>query len=142
MLKIRLSRIGKRNAPQFRIVVAEHTAPVKGKFIESLGFFNPKDKTFKVDEERLKLWLSRGAKPSPTVHNKLVNLGIIKGPKLKASKKKRKKKKEEKVSKEETKEKVVEAKEETKEKVVEAKEETKEKQKPKEKKEVEVKKKE
>lgn len=90
MLKIRLSRIGKRNEPYFRVVVAQQRAPAKGKFVESLGFYNPQEKVFKIDEEKTKLWLSRGAKPSPTVHNKLVDLGIIKEPKIKVSKRKEK----------------------------------------------------
>lgn len=64
MLRIRLTRVGKKNRPQYRIVVAEHTWPIKGKFIEILGFYNPfiKEKKIFIDSERVKYWLSKGAK--------------------------------------------------------------------------------
>lgn len=77
MLRIRLSRAGKRNNPVYKIVVAEHHRPVKGKFIEQVGLYNPltKEKTFK--EDRIAYWLSVGAKPSQTVHNILVSNNII-----------------------------------------------------------------
>jgi small subunit ribosomal protein S16 len=50
-------------------VVQEHTAPIKGKFVENLGYFKPAEdpKVFKVDLERVKYWLSVGAQPSDTV---------------------------------------------------------------------------
>lgn len=69
MLKIRLSRTGKKSQPSFRIVVQEHTAAVKGKFIEALGYYRPatKNKDFKVNFERVKHWFSMGAKPSDTL---------------------------------------------------------------------------
>ena len=81
MLKIRLTRRGKRNKAFFRLVVAEHTSPIKGRFLEVLGFLNPhtKEKNFKAD--RIKYWLGKGAQSSDTVHNLLVKEGIVKGPK-------------------------------------------------------------
>lgn len=82
MLRIRLSRVGKRNNAQFRITVADgHRAP-SGKFIEILGHYNPhtKEKVFK--DERLQYWISKGAKPSSTVHNFLIDAGILKGDKV------------------------------------------------------------
>ena len=82
MLRIRLSRGGKRNNAQFRITVADgHRAP-SGKFIEILGHYNPhtKEKVFK--KERIEYWISRGAKPSSTVYNFLIDAGIIKGEKV------------------------------------------------------------
>lgn len=81
MLKIRLTRRGKKNKAFFRLVVAEHTAPIKGKFIEVLGFLNPhtKEKNFKTD--RIKYWIEKGAQCSDSVHNLLVANGIVKGPK-------------------------------------------------------------
>jgi len=81
MLKIRLTRKGKKNSAFFRVVVAEHTAPIKGKFLENLGFFNPhtKEKSFKAD--RIKYWIEKGAQCSDSVHNMLVSDGIVKGPK-------------------------------------------------------------
>jgi small subunit ribosomal protein S16 len=81
MLKIRLTRKGKKNSAFFRVVVAEHTAPIKGKFLENLGFLNPhtKEKEFKAD--RIKYWIEKGAQCSDTVHNLLVSNNIISGPK-------------------------------------------------------------
>jgi small subunit ribosomal protein S16 len=81
MLKIRLTRRGKKNKAFFRVVVAEHTSPIKGKFLENLGFFNPhtKEKEFKTD--RIKYWIEKGAQCSDSVHNMLVSDGIVKGPK-------------------------------------------------------------
>ncbi|MDA1060241.1 MAG: 30S ribosomal protein S16 [bacterium] len=69
MLKIRLSRTGKKRQPSFRVVVQEHTSPIKGKFIENLGSYLPatKEKTFTVDTERAKYWISVGARPSDSV---------------------------------------------------------------------------
>ena len=80
MLKIRLQRIGRRNEPHYRVVVAEHTTGVKSnKFVEKVGTFNPKTKDTQLNEERIKYWVSVGAQPSGRVHNMLVKAGIIKG---------------------------------------------------------------
>jgi len=82
MLRIRLSRVGKRNNAQFRITVADgHRAP-SGKFIEILGHYNPHTKEKVLNKERIEYWIARGAKPSATVHNSLVDAGIIKGDKV------------------------------------------------------------
>jgi len=67
MLKIRLTRRGKKNQPVYRIVVAEHTMPIKGKFIEMLGFYNPRSKEIGLNKEKIEKWLKNGAKPSDTV---------------------------------------------------------------------------
>jgi small subunit ribosomal protein S16 len=68
-VKIRLKRIGAKNAPVFRIVVADSRSPRDGKFIEELGTYWPRKKSEKVnfDLERAKYWLSKGAQPSETV---------------------------------------------------------------------------
>lgn len=95
MLRIRLTRVGKKNAAFFRIVLAEKLSPIKGKFIEILGYYNPRSKEFKIKEDRLKYWIEQGAKPSPTLHNLLVKKEIIPGPKVKATTIKKKSKKEE-----------------------------------------------
>lgn len=81
MLKIRLTRKGKKNKAFFRLVVAEHTSPVKGRFIEALGFLNPHTKERSFKEDRIKYWLEKGAQCSDSAHNLLVKAGIIKGPK-------------------------------------------------------------
>ncbi len=80
MLKIRLQRIGRRNEPHFRVVVAEHTTGVKSnKFVEKVGTFNPKSKQTQLNAERIKYWLSVGAKPTDRVHNMLVKASIVSG---------------------------------------------------------------
>lgn len=84
MLAIRLTRIGKKNQPSYRVVLAEKTSPVKGKFIEILGNYNPRLKTKALKAERIQYWISKGAQASATVHNLLVSEKIISGPKVKA----------------------------------------------------------
>lgn len=78
MLRIRLSRVGKANQPSYRLVVAEHARPVKGKYIESMGFYNPivKPKVFTVDQVRIQYWMSKGAQPSSTVASLLKTQGV------------------------------------------------------------------
>ena len=83
MLKIRMQRTGRINTPSYRIVVVEHTAsPKAGKFVDKVGTYDPKSKQRVLDAERIKHWLSVGAKPSATVHKMLVSLGIIEGKKI------------------------------------------------------------
>ncbi|TSC53572.1 MAG: small subunit ribosomal protein S16 [Parcubacteria group bacterium LiPW_39] len=91
MLVIRLTRIGKKNQPSFRVVLTEKKNPVKGKFIEILGSYNPRLKTKQLKADRIKYWLSQGAQASPTVHNMLVSEKIIPGPKVKAWRPKKRK---------------------------------------------------
>src|ERR1051326_7645391 len=68
-VKIRMKRVGAKNAPVFRIVVADGRSPRDGKFIEEIGTYQPrkKDKNFSLDLDRAKYWLSKGAQPSDTV---------------------------------------------------------------------------
>ena len=83
MLKIRMQRIGRKNMPAFRIIVAEHTrGPKTGNIVEKVGTYNPKTKEKQFDADRIKYWLSVGAKASATVHNMLVSAGIISGKKI------------------------------------------------------------
>ncbi|MDP2648741.1 MAG: 30S ribosomal protein S16 [bacterium] len=96
MLKIRMQRTGRLNMPSYRIVVVEHTAgPKGGRFLEKVGAYNPKTKERTLNEERVKYWMSVGAKPSDTVHNMLVTLGIIDAKKINVLPKKSPPKKEE-----------------------------------------------
>jgi len=69
VLRIRLTRTGKIGQASFRIVVAEHSKPVKGKYIENLGYYIPvrDPKEFKFDKERIAYWIKQGAKPSDTL---------------------------------------------------------------------------
>jgi small subunit ribosomal protein S16 len=68
-VSIRLKRIGARNMPAFRIVVADSRSPRDGKCIEELGSYDPKKKgdNFTLNLERAKYWVSVGAQPSDTV---------------------------------------------------------------------------
>jgi len=90
MLVIRFTRRGRRNDPSFKLVVTEQSNPVKGKFLEELGFYSPKLKTKSLQKERILYWISKGAKCSPTVNNLFVTEGIIQGPKVKAWRPKKK----------------------------------------------------
>lgn len=66
MLTIRLSRTGKKAQPFFRIVVAEHSRPVKAKFVEIVGFYDPISKKTEIKKERIEHWIAQGARPSET----------------------------------------------------------------------------
>lgn len=68
MLVLRLSRTGKRNQPAYRIVVAEHTAPIKSKFVEVVGYYNPAEsKKISFEMDRIEHWIKMGAKPSQSL---------------------------------------------------------------------------
>ncbi|EKD23912.1 MAG: ribosomal protein S16 [uncultured bacterium] len=81
MLAIKLNRIGKKNQPTFRIVVAEKRSKMGGKYVEDLGFWNPREKTHSVNKERAAYWISVGAQATDTVHNILVKDQVIKAKK-------------------------------------------------------------
>ena len=68
-VKIRLKRVGARNTPAFRVVVADGRSPRDGKFIEEIGTYLPgqKDINFKINLERADYCVSKGAQPSDTV---------------------------------------------------------------------------
>jgi small subunit ribosomal protein S16 len=78
VLRIRLTRTGKRSQESFRIVVAEHTSSVKGKYIELLGNYKPatSDKDLVVKKDRIQYWISKGAKPSESVASLLKKHGV------------------------------------------------------------------
>ena len=83
MLKIRLQRIGRINMPSYRLIVVEHTeGPKTGKFTDIVGTYDPRRKERKLDETKIKYWISVGAQPSDTVHNMLISAGITKGKKI------------------------------------------------------------
>jgi small subunit ribosomal protein S16 len=82
-LKIRLARVGAKKRPQFRVVVADSRYPRDGRFIENVGTYNPmlpKDSTerVKLDLDRVKHWLSKGAQPSDRVLRFLDAAGVRK----------------------------------------------------------------
>lgn len=90
MLRIRLQRRGKRNYATYRVVVAEGTAPIKGRFISDVGFYNPHTKEFSVDTQAVTDWLGKGVQPSATVHNLLVTHKLLKAKKVKSWRPKKK----------------------------------------------------
>ncbi|MBI4133632.1 30S ribosomal protein S16 [Candidatus Uhrbacteria bacterium] len=84
MLAIKLSRVGKKKQPSYRLLVLEKTKDPWGDYLENVGIYNPKTrpKVIQFNAERIKYWLSKGAQPTPTVHNLLISQGIIEGKKL------------------------------------------------------------
>ena len=78
MLMIRLSRVGKKKQPSYRVVVIEKTRPRNGRFVEIVGTYNPlkKPAAVQLDAERVKYWLGCGAQPSDTVRSFLRNQKI------------------------------------------------------------------
>lgn len=77
-VKIRLTRIGAKGKPSYRVVVAESESPRDGKFLEILGNYDPKKNPAEVilKEERVREWLAKGAKPTLTVSQLLEKKGI------------------------------------------------------------------
>lgn len=71
MLMIRLSRIGKKKKPFYRVVVIEKTRPRDGRIKEAVGTYDPlkKPAEIKLDADRVKYWIGRGAQPSDTVRS-------------------------------------------------------------------------
>lgn len=72
-----MKRTGAKNAPAYRVVVADSRSPRDGKFIEELGFYDPKLKglNFKLKLDRAQYWISQGAQPSETVASLLKKAG-------------------------------------------------------------------
>jgi small subunit ribosomal protein S16 len=79
-VKLRLTRVGSKKNPIYRIVAADSRSPRDGKFIEIIGRYNPQHdpSLIEVDEEKAKKWLSNGAQPSDTVAKLLKIKGISK----------------------------------------------------------------
>ena len=96
MVKIRLTRMGDKKSPFYRIIVADSRAPRDGKFIDIVGTYNPlvEPAEIKIDEEKAKHWLSVGALPTDTVKAMFVNAGIIENAKKAPAKTKATKKKQ------------------------------------------------
>jgi small subunit ribosomal protein S16 len=79
--RIRLRRVGRKSVPLYRIVVADQESPRDGRFIEILGTYNPKGATaadkVKVDAEKARQWIAKGATPSDTVQSLLKAAGVF-----------------------------------------------------------------
>jgi small subunit ribosomal protein S16 len=78
-VKIRLTRLGDKKAPFYRVIVADSRSPRDGKFIDTIGTYNPltDPAEIKIDAEKAKKWLNSGAQPTDTAKALLVKSGII-----------------------------------------------------------------
>ena len=79
MVKMRLRRMGAKKAPFYRVVVADSRYPRDGRFIEEIGYYNPttEPSEIKIDADKAKDWLAKGAQPTETVKVLLKKSGII-----------------------------------------------------------------
>jgi small subunit ribosomal protein S16 len=82
VVRIRLSRFGRRNLPYYRVTVANARSPRDGRFLEHVGTYNPVPdkngmKEISLDTERIKYWLGVGAQPSDTVYRLLEKVRIL-----------------------------------------------------------------
>jgi small subunit ribosomal protein S16 len=84
MLTIRLARVGTKNRPSYRIIICEKGRDNYGKILENLGTYNSFTKALKLEEEKIKGWIAKGAQLSATLNNLLITKGIIKGEKQKS----------------------------------------------------------
>ena len=78
-VKMRLTRLGAKKAPFYRVIVADSRSPRDGRFIEEIGYYNPltEPAEIKIDAEKAKKWLSTGAQPTETVKSLLKKSGIV-----------------------------------------------------------------
>ena len=78
-VKLRLKRMGAKKAPYYRVVVADSRSPRDGRFIDTVGTYNPltTPAEVKIDEEKAMKWLNNGAIPTDTVKNLLSKAGIM-----------------------------------------------------------------
>ena len=77
-VKLRLKRMGSKQRPFYRIIAADSRSPRDGRFIESVGTYDPikKDENVTVDEEKVLKWLNNGAQPTDTVKSSLTQTGV------------------------------------------------------------------
>lgn len=78
-VRIRLTRLGKKKQPAYRVVVADGRAPRDGRYIEQIGRYDPRHEpsVIEIDAERASYWLSRGAQPSDPVRRLLEVAGVV-----------------------------------------------------------------
>ncbi|MBI2514907.1 30S ribosomal protein S16 [Candidatus Wolfebacteria bacterium] len=91
MLAIKLMRIGKKHQPSYRVIIKEKRSKLGGRYVDDAGWLNPRDKSFKLNKERILYWLQNGAQPTDSVRNLLVRAGVVSGPKIAVHKKKKEK---------------------------------------------------
>ncbi len=79
MVRIRLRRVGAKKQPSYRVVAADLEHPRDGRFLEILGFYNPRTKpeTIELHEDRVYDWISRGAQPSESVSKLFRTIGLM-----------------------------------------------------------------
>ena len=79
-VKIRLTRLGKKRAPFYRIIVADSRSPRDGRFIDQVGTYDPNQEPaeVKIDKEAVEKWLANGTQPTEVVARLFKNEGIIK----------------------------------------------------------------
>ncbi len=77
-VKLRLKRMGSKQKPFYRVVAADSRSPRDGRFIETVGTYDPvkKEERITIDEEKALKWLNNGAQPTDTVKNLLTKKGI------------------------------------------------------------------
>ncbi len=78
-VKIRLTRLGDKKSPFYRVIVADSRSPRDGRFIDVIGTYNPlvDPAEIKIDADKAKKWISNGAQPTDTAKALLVKSGII-----------------------------------------------------------------
>lgn len=81
MLTIRFNRTGRKNRPNYRVVLQEHTVAPGGRHVEILGSYDPYSKQSVLKRERIHYWIEHGAQLSDTVHNLLVRENVVTEPK-------------------------------------------------------------
>jgi len=85
MVKICFKRIGKKKYPVYRIIALDKQKDPWGNYLDNLGTYNPHTKELNLDEAKIKEWLDKGAQPSDTIYNLLVDKGVITGDKRRVS---------------------------------------------------------
>ena len=82
MVKIRLKRMGTTKRPVYRLVVADSRSPRDGRFIEAIGFYDPlpDPAVVRIDAEKVRTWMRRGARPTESARLLLAQQGIVEAP--------------------------------------------------------------
>ena len=78
-VKMRLTRIGKKKNPFYRVVIADARSPRDGRFVEEIGYYNPltEPAEIKIDADKAKQWLKNGAQPTDTVKALLKKANVL-----------------------------------------------------------------
>ncbi len=76
-VKMRLTRTGAKKAPTYRVIIADSRSPRDGRFIDEIGFFNPRTDEVKINAEKAQTWLKNGAQPTDTVRALLKKANIV-----------------------------------------------------------------